>query len=96
MKRIASASAAGHSGAEETERAVATAVSSLYQSLDSLAYRVRFLARGTLLWDRPHIVDELCHAVAATSADAIAAAAATVARPAGRAVLTLLPKGAGQ
>lgn len=88
--------AAGGSNPGEAERAVANAVGNLYQSLDSLTYRVRFLARGTLLWDRPHIADELCRAVAATTADAISAAAATVARPAGRAVLTLLPKGAGE
>ncbi|MEU2856457.1 M16 family metallopeptidase [Streptomyces syringium] len=76
----------------ETERAVATAVTSLYQAMDSLQHRVRSLARGTLLFDRPAIAEDLARAVAHTSADAIAAAARTVARAEGRAVLTLLPQ----
>lgn len=84
--------AAGASAGAEAERAVATALTRVYQSLDSLAYRVRFLARGTLLFDRPAIADELSRAVAGTSAQAIAAAAAAVAAPNGRAVLSLLPK----
>lgn len=76
----------------EGERAVATAVTALYQNLDSLQYRVRSLARGALLFDRPDIDDDLARAVADTSSDGIAAAAATVAQPNGRAVLTLTPK----
>jgi len=83
--------AAGGAAAEEVERAVACALTGLYQNLDSLAYRVRFLARGELLFDRPGIVEDLALAVSRTGPAAVAAAARTVARPAGRAVLTLTP-----
>ncbi|MBM7167704.1 insulinase family protein [Streptomyces sp. G44] len=77
----------------EAERAVATAVTSLYQNLDSLAYRVRFLARGALLFNRPTIADDLAQSISATTAHELALAAETLATPAGRAVLHLRPRG---
>ncbi|MEU9046539.1 MULTISPECIES: pitrilysin family protein [unclassified Kitasatospora] len=86
---LASGSAPGLG--EEVERSVARAVTDLYQNLDSLLHRVRFLARGTLLFNQPDIAERLAEAVARTGPDAVAAAAAAVAGRTGRAVLTLLP-----
>ena len=88
--------AAGAAAGTATDRAVATAVTGLYQALDSLAYRVRFLARGTLLWDRPEIAEEFARAVETVDATAVAAAAAALAGPDGRAVLELSPKAVAQ
>ncbi|GHF64472.1 peptidase M16 [Kitasatospora xanthocidica] len=85
--------ASGGAGEAEVAQAQAAAVTELYQNLDSLAYRVRFLARGALLFDRPGIAEDLARAVAATDAGSLAAAAAAVCRPEGRAVLNLVPKG---
>ncbi|MFJ4188914.1 M16 family metallopeptidase [Kitasatospora sp. NPDC089509] len=83
--------AAGGCPPQEAERAVAAALTDHHQQLDSLLHRARFLARGTLLFDRPGIVDDLAAALTAVTPRAIGAAAATVARPAGRALVTLLP-----
>lgn len=85
--------AAGKATGAEIERAVATAVTGLYQSMDSLAHRVGSLARGELLWDRPTMADDFARATTGIDADAVAAAAATVAGPGGRAVMSLLTKG---
>ncbi|MFE7271151.1 M16 family metallopeptidase [Streptomyces sp. NPDC057623] len=76
----------------ETQRAIATAVSRHYQNLDSLAHRVRSLARGALLFDQPGIAEELARAVARTKTDSLATAAAALAQPNGRAVLALIPE----
>ena len=84
--------AAGQLSATEVERAVATARTTAHLGMDSLAARVRFLARGELLWQQPTIADDLAHELAATTAEDIRGAAANLARAQGRAVLTLLPK----
>ncbi|MGW5126336.1 M16 family metallopeptidase [Streptomyces sp. NPDC004069] len=83
--------AAGAASGAEAARAVACARTGLYQSLDSLAYRVRFLARGALLFGRADIGEELAEHVTATAPDAVAAAAALLAASQDRAVLRLVP-----
>ncbi|MBP0452199.1 MULTISPECIES: pitrilysin family protein [unclassified Kitasatospora] len=90
LQQLEDVAGGGGRGAEAA-RAVACARTGLYRNLDSLAYRVRFLARGQLLFGRPDIGGELAERVAGTTADDIAAAAARAAAPEGRAVLNLLP-----
>lgn len=84
--------AGGASNGTETRRAVACARTGLYRDFDSLAYRVRLLSRGTLLFDQPDIGEQLAHHVTDVNDDDITAAAANVASPTGRALLNLLPQ----
>jgi zinc protease len=84
--------ASGAASEREVQRAVASALTQTHVGQDSLATRVRSLARGRMLWQQPGIADALTRALAATDAQDIRAAAANLARPQGRAVLTLLPK----
>lgn len=74
---------------DEARRAVATALTQQYLQLDSLAYRVRALARGELLFNQLRIVDRLAQHVAHVGPAQISRAAKTLANPHKRAVLTL-------
>ncbi|MFD9304460.1 M16 family metallopeptidase [Streptomyces sp. NPDC060048] len=84
--------AGGAAHGAETARAVACARTAFYRDFDSIAYRVRFLARGALLFDRAGIGEDLARHIDDLSDGDLAAAAADVSSPAGRALLTLLPE----
>ncbi|MFE9703331.1 M16 family metallopeptidase [Streptomyces sp. NPDC005930] len=84
--------AEGAARGAETARAVARTRTGLYRDFDSPAYRARFLARGALLFGRAGIGEDLAQHVGDLTDDDIAAAAARVSSPAGRALLNLLPE----
>jgi predicted Zn-dependent peptidase len=63
----------------------------LYQALDSLAHRTRALARGELLFDRPHILQDLARALTTVTATDVQRAATHLAEEDGSAVIDLLP-----
>ncbi len=63
----------------------------LYQSLDSLAYRTRALARGQLLFSRPLIIEDLAQAITAVDTDTVRRTASHLAQEDGSAVVDLLP-----
>lgn len=73
----------------EARRAVAIAATRHHQQLDSLAHRVRSLARGALLFGEPRVADHLAERIAATGPGHLRRAADTLARPEKRAVLML-------
>ncbi|MFE1057044.1 M16 family metallopeptidase [Streptomyces rochei] len=73
----------------EARRAVAVAATRQYQQLDSLAHRVRALARGTLLFDQPCIADHLARHITTIGPAQISQAADSLAHSKGRAVLML-------
>ncbi|MEV0011116.1 pitrilysin family protein [Streptomyces sp. NPDC047973] len=84
--------AGGAGRGAETARAVARTRTGLYRDFDSLAYRARFLARGELLFGQADIGARLARYAGDLTEDDLAAAAANVSSPEGRALLNLLPK----
>ncbi|MEU7279180.1 pitrilysin family protein [Streptomyces sp. NPDC045431] len=76
-------------GVDESRRAVANALTRQYLQLDSLAYRVRALARGELLFRQPLIADRLARHIAEVGPALISRAAGRLTRGHERAVLHL-------